>query len=62
MRTTVAESTIEVVADGIAETTEPAPSTDRSSSETEADRIRRQLHLRRKTKLARRALMARRAR
>lgn len=71
MRVAVTECTIEAVV----EVTEAATvelsaaagdlggvSPRRSSTETEADKVRRQQHLRRKTKLARHALTANRSR
>lgn len=61
MTKTAVTSTIEV---GV-ETSEPAQASTEApgkwlSPETEADKIRRQMHLRRKIKLARRALAAHR--
>jgi hypothetical protein len=53
------EAVIEAVVQEAREERDPPP---RTSTLTEADKIRRQLHLRRKTKLARQALTASRSR
>jgi hypothetical protein len=62
MAATVGECTIEVVVEQATEAREGGVPAQRMTTETEADKIRRQLRLRRKMKIARRALMARRSR
>ena len=62
MAATVTECTIEAVVEETTDVPDVPAALARTTSGTEADKIRRQLMLRRKTKLARHALMARRSR
>ncbi len=62
MAATVTQTTIEAVVEETTDVAEARSAPTRSTTETEADKIRRQLMLRRRTAAARRALMARRTR